>query len=258
MTVPARRTELAHDLVAEWERQQEVYIPQRESRFELMLDVIGHRVTGDRLRVLDLACGPGSATDRVLARFPHAEVVAVDLDPLLLELGRLRHADADRQPTWIQCDLAAADWVEQLSLTEFDAVISTTALHWLSGSQLSELYRRVRPLVAPGGVFLNGDYLPMSRPWGELADLTRVLGEAREQAGTTGGAQDWDAWWETVRATPELEPQIAAHDAIFADRPRHDAPSREFHLEALRENGFAAVDVIWQDLTEGLICALAP
>lgn len=246
----------AVDLVAEWERQQEVYIPRREARFELMTDVIGHRVTGDRLRVLDLACGPGSATERVVARFPHAEIVAVDLDPLLLELARLRDCGGDHQPVWLQCDLTATDWVERLPVAEFDAVISTTALHWLNGGQLSELYRRVRPLVAPGGVFLNGDYLPDSRPAGELAAMIGAIGQGREQAATASGAFGWDEWWEAARRVPELAPQLAARDEIFADRPRYDAPSRQFHLEALRDSGFAEVELIWQDLTEGLICAL--
>lgn len=244
----------AHDLVTSWERQQEVYIPQRETRFELMLDVIGHRVTGDRLRVLDLACGPGSATERVLRRFPHAEVVAIDLDPLLLELARLR---STHPVTWLQGDLAGPGWVEQLPVAEFDAVVSTTALHWLDGGRLADLYRRVRPLVAPGGVFLNGDYLPDSRPSGELAALVGAIGADRERAATADGALDWDGWWDAVRATPELAAHVAAHDEIFADRPRHDAPSRALHLEALREAGFAEVELIWQDLTEGLVCALA-
>lgn len=245
-----------HELIASWERQQEVYIPAREARFELMMEVIGQRVTGDRLRVLDLACGPGSATGRVLERFPHAEVVAIDLDPLLLALARRRDVPAGHPPVWLHGDLTAPDWIEQLPFAEFDAVISTTALHWLSGGQLSELYRRVRPLVAPGGVFLNGDYLPHSRPSGVLAELVRVIGEAREHAATTSGALSWDAWWDAARATPELASDLSARDEIFADRPRYDAPSRNFHLEVLRESGFTEVDLIWQDLTEGLICAL--
>lgn len=248
----------AVELIAAWERQQEVYIPQREARFELMMDVIAHRAGGERLRVLDLACGPGSATARVLARFPHAEVVAVDLDPLLLELARVRDVRADHPPRWMQADLTDPEWIGRLPVTQFDAVVSTTALHWLNGSQLSDLYRRVRPLVAPGGVLLNGDYLPESRPWGELAGILQAVGQRRERAAVAAGALDWEAWWDAVRADPELAAQLAARDAIFADRPRHDAPSRQLHVEALRDSGFTEVQLIWQDLAEGLICALAP
>ncbi|MYT19935.1 methyltransferase domain-containing protein, partial [Streptomyces sp. SID7760] len=46
--------------------------------------------------LLDLGCGPGSLAARLAARMPAAEVVGVDADPLLLELGRAHHGTALR------------------------------------------------------------------------------------------------------------------------------------------------------------------
>ncbi|HTW14011.1 MAG TPA: methyltransferase domain-containing protein [Nocardioides sp.] len=255
---PRSRTTLARELVASWERQQEVYIAHRETRFELMLDVIDHVARDQRpLRVLDLACGPGSATKRVLKRHPQADVVAIDLDPLLVELGRLDQADAVRPPTWLTGDLRDPAWTRLLPRDTFDAVISTTALHWLTGGQLSDLYGQVHRLLTPGGVFLNGDYLPAQRPWDTIADVVRAVGRVREERAVAEGAQDWETWWDRVRAVPEFATEVAAHDATFGERAENQAPSREFHLEALREAGFADVDLIWHDLTEGLVCGIA-
>ncbi|MBM9460154.1 class I SAM-dependent methyltransferase [Nocardioides sp. zg-536] len=255
------RTALARDLVAEWERQQEVYIAYRENRFALMVDLVELVARpadlGRPLRVLDLACGPGSATKRVLARFPDAEVVAIDLDPLLVELGRLDQAEATTGPTWLVGDLRDPAWVTQLPHTEYDAVISTTALHWLTGAELSDLYATVHGLLTPGGVFLNGDYLPARRPSGRVAELATEVGRMREERALTAGAQAWETWWERVRAVPELASEVAAHDAALGQRRENQAPSRAFHLEALREAGFSDVDLVWHDLTEGLVCALA-
>ncbi|WP_340540635.1 class I SAM-dependent methyltransferase [Nocardioides sp. GXZ039] len=253
------RAALARDLVAAWERQQEVYIPAREARFDLMVEVLG-RVRphqGESLRVLDLACGPGSATRRVLARYPRAEVTSLDLDPLLVELGRLDLADAERRPTWLTGDLRDPSWPGLLPHAAYDAVVSTTALHWLTGAELSAVYAQAHALLRPGGVLLNGDYLPTRRPGGAVADLVRRIGEDREERAVADGALDWETWWDRVRATPEFASEVAAHDAIFAGRVSADSPSRAFHLEALREAGFADVDLIWHDLTEGLVCAVA-
>ena len=52
-----------------WDRQQEGYLPDREERFSTMLDVVD-ATRGSAPYVLDLACGLGSITDRVLERFP--------------------------------------------------------------------------------------------------------------------------------------------------------------------------------------------
>ncbi|MBW9206336.1 class I SAM-dependent methyltransferase [Mumia sp. zg.B17] len=252
------RRAVARSLVASWERQQEAYIAHRETRFDLMLDLVERLSPSgpDRPRILDLACGPGSLSARVLDRFPHADVVAVDLDPLLLTLGRLDHADRERQPTWVRADLRDPGWTGLLPVAPYDAIVSTTALHWLTDEQLATLYRQLYALLVPDGLFLNGDYLPASRPWGAIATVVREIGESRKDAAISAGADDWETWWSAVRATPELAEEVADHDATFEGTTRGDAPSLELHVRALRDGGFAEVELVWHDLTEGLLCAL--
>ena len=63
-----------------WDRQQEWYLPDREERFRVMLDMV-EALVGPAPRVLDLACGTGSISDRLLRRFPDAVSTGVDLDP---------------------------------------------------------------------------------------------------------------------------------------------------------------------------------
>ena len=89
-------TTLRENLRSTWEDQQNGHAPDRELRFQLLLDYVEQLTGGPPARVLDLACGPGSITRRVLNRFPAAEVVAVDTDPLLLDLARDAFADDPR------------------------------------------------------------------------------------------------------------------------------------------------------------------
>ncbi|MFZ0975255.1 MAG: methyltransferase domain-containing protein, partial [Solirubrobacteraceae bacterium] len=70
-----------------WDAQQETYLPEREERFEVIVDLL-EATAGPRPRVLDLACGPASLALRVVARLPEASVVGVDTDPVLLALAR--------------------------------------------------------------------------------------------------------------------------------------------------------------------------
>jgi SAM-dependent methyltransferase len=101
--------ERAEQWIDRWDAQQERYMPDREERFTVLIDAVEAGVGRDDPLVLDLGCGPGSLAVRLLHRMPAARVVAVDTDPLLLELGRaafagrsgLRFVDRDlRKPGW--------------------------------------------------------------------------------------------------------------------------------------------------------------
>ena len=105
---------------------------------------------------MDLGCGPGSLGDRLADRLPGAEIVGLDYDPVLLALAQVLHAnDPDR--SWIELDMRQHDWVDYLEGRQFDAVVSTTALHWLGAPNLMRVYQDLTRVLAPGGVFVNGD-----------------------------------------------------------------------------------------------------
>src|SRR5262249_19184882 len=137
---------------------QTAYLPFREERFAIILDVV-EQVLGESFVALDLACGPGAISQRLLARFPQARCVALDYDPTLLALGRGALGDMDGRLRWVEADLRDPAWIEQLSETQVDAVLSTTALHWLDAGPLARLYGQLGALVRPGGIVLNGDHM---------------------------------------------------------------------------------------------------
>ena len=72
-----------HEWMQRWDGQQSGYLPDREQRFTAMLDVL-EALLPEPFVALDLACGPGSISQRLLKRFPHARCVAVDFDAVSL------------------------------------------------------------------------------------------------------------------------------------------------------------------------------
>ena len=54
----------------------------RELRLHVLVDVV-EAMAGTSPTVLDLACGPGTITLRLLDRLPQAGPIAVDVDPVL-------------------------------------------------------------------------------------------------------------------------------------------------------------------------------
>src|SRR4051794_1971436 len=81
-------TTVARTWITRWDRQQEGYLPDREERFTALIDAVESGGRRPDPLVLDLGCGPGSLSTRLLDRLPRATVVAIDTDPVLLTLGR--------------------------------------------------------------------------------------------------------------------------------------------------------------------------
>jgi SAM-dependent methyltransferase len=233
-----------------WDRQQQGYLPDREERFTALIDAVEALGRPDPL-VLDLGCGPGSLSVRLLERLPRASVVSIDADPLLLALGRAAYP----QLTFADLDLRDPGWAEGLGLARpADAAVSTTALHWISKSGLPALYKQVYDVLGPGGLLLNGDHLETDDVTSSLARLERALHEREtERVFTSGRPEDWRSWWEAVDADPDL--------AVYRRERSGDHNGEESlllssHARALREAGFAEVGTLWQRGHNRLLCAV--
>lgn len=241
-----------------WDRQQEWYLPDREERFRVMLDAV-EAFTGAEPRVLDLACGTGTVTARLLDRFPKAVSTGVDRDPVLLTIARGSHA-GDERTSWVTADLRAADWPAALPHRRYDAVLTSTALHWLRAGPLRELYGQLAALVRPGGVFLNADHMPdPATP--RINDTLAAVDRARREREQAAGAEDWAAWWRRVAAAPELAAEAAERfeligDPVAGDHSDGEAQAPAWHVEALRGAGFAEARPVWAAGADAVVLAL--
>jgi SAM-dependent methyltransferase len=245
------------DWMQRWDRQQQRYLPDREARFTSMFDVL-EALLPARFVALDLACGPGSVSQRLLARFPQARCVALDYDPVLLQLGHQVLQDQQGRLRWVEADLRDPSWPELLGEDQVDAVLSTTALHWLPPPALVELYRQLGRLVRPGGVVLNGDHLGYAPHLPSLRALV-AWAEARqaERAGNEQAGETWRDWWQALQAEPGLEALFAERERRFMDRTHEETPTlAELHEAALRNGGFREVGVIWQHLDNRVVLAV--
>lgn len=246
------------DWMRRWDAQQEGYVPEREQRFGVMLDVLA-AVLPESFVALDLACGPGSISQRLLARFPGARVVAVDMDPVMLALGQGALGTADGRLRWVEGDLSAPGWLDRLGESQVDAVLSATALHWLWPEPLNRVYQELGRLLRPGGVFLNGDHLapgPASPTFARLSQA--ALDEAwTDEAIGARGIETAEQWWDAFAKEPGVEPLLAAREALFAGKQRQRTPPDfDVHMRSLRDAGFSEVDTIWQVLSDRIVLAV--
>ncbi len=207
-----------------------------------MLDVL-ERLGAAPGRLLDLACGVGSLADRALSRFPDAGVVALDLDPVMVELGRRTLGGKVR---WVQADLRFPDWDRGLRDETFDSVVSATALHWLEAADLPQLANGLATMIRPGGVFLNYDVLvdPASPRIAEVAAELRTA--MQDEIITVEGFEDFTDWWDAIRAAPLFGELVAERERRFARRPRGRGNNLRQFQQAFLDAGFSEVGTLRQ------------
>lgn len=186
-------------------------------------DLRGHDALSVK-RIIDIGPGPGVGTCELAARFPDAQVVAVDASPAMLDRTKERAGErglADRVSTHLAELSAGLDDLEPA-----DVVWASMSLHHV-GDETTTL-RLLRDLVAPGGLMAIV----------ELADPMRVLPDDLD-LGAPGLADRLDAagsrWFEGMRAglpgavpSPDLAAMaIAAGFEVVGSRLAHvdlDAP----------------------------------
>jgi SAM-dependent methyltransferase len=238
-----------------WDRQQEGYMPDREHRLVALLDVV-EAVAGPRPLVLDLACGTGTISRRLLERFPGARSIAVDVDPALLTIARATLGD-DERVRFVRADLADPAWVGALPETPVDAVVTATALHWLPEPLLRRVYRDLAGIVRPGGAVANADQMGAADLPRLGAALAAVEARRRERL-RADGRPDWDAWWDIAAADPLIADAVAERRAHFggANHPAEFDPPSSWHAQALRDAGFDEAGVVWRSGGGAVVAAV--
>jgi trans-aconitate 2-methyltransferase len=104
-------------------------------------EVLGRLQLRGTETVLDVGCGTGRITARLLDQLPNGRVIAVDVDRAMVDLAR---KTLPAGTTVIQSDLL------QLSLPEpVDVIFSTATLHWIVDHD--RLFARLAALLRPGG-----------------------------------------------------------------------------------------------------------
>lgn len=173
--------------------------------------------------VLDVGCGAGNYTLKLLERLPSLDITLIDLSQPMLDRARERvsQATSGRIAT-IQGDIRKVDLPDQA----FDIVLAAAVLHHLRADQeWREVFEKFHRILRPGGSVWVFDLVESSIPavqklmhqqYGDY--LTRLKDES-------------------------------CRDHVFAYVEKEDTPRPLlFQLDLLRQVGFAQVEVLHKNL----------
>lgn len=110
----------------------------------------------DAKKILDLGAGTGLELIHVFELFPNAEVTVIDITENMLE--ELKKRSFANQVTTICGDFFEVEFEE-----DYDAVISTSALHHFKKEEKVKLYKKVYDCLKENGQFINCDKIALTQ-----------------------------------------------------------------------------------------------
>ncbi|WP_250126001.1 methyltransferase domain-containing protein [Chroococcidiopsis sp. CCMEE 29] len=208
-------------------------IRQMLPRYDEMLDAITRCLPITTNRILELGCGTGELSLKVLSRCPSAEVVAVDYSPRMLQFAQQKIQAAGYTDRWTGIEIDFGDWANNSAAVEigtgFDACVSSLAIHHLQDEMKLKLFQRISESLTPQGWFWNADPILPESP-----ALAEVYQSVRE---------DWTAQQGTTLA----KIRSCLGTSSTQGHSSHDQlATLSGHLQMLTKAGFHVVAVPWK------------
>ncbi|MFZ1866631.1 MAG: corrinoid protein-associated methyltransferase CpaM [Polyangiales bacterium] len=139
-------------------------------RIDEVYESIADRAAAPGKRVLDVGCGTGGVSLACAAR--GAQVVAIDINPQMLDLARAKPISRDRGGSVEWLELGLAEIQDRFAESSFDAVVSCLVFSEISDDEQAYALDIARSRLVPGGCLVIADeVLPASsaaRAWHRL------------------------------------------------------------------------------------------
>jgi len=236
----------AYDIAARvttYDADMEVMHPNRTRMVDVALEFLPLAKDAE-MRVLELGCGTGYLTQRLLTEYPRARVVAVDGASSMVELATSRLDALNKHVEFCVGDFRELDRLMQPDQV-FDAVLSSYALHHLNREEKLPLVAASSSRLKPGGWFINADLIESDSA--EVEDRfqqLRVSGIVRRSAAGDGR-------FSSPSATQQYLAELEAEE--------HDQPLKLLQdLEVLRSAGLEHVCVLWLEYREAVVAGRKP
>jgi len=171
-------------------------------------------------RILELGCGTGNLTELIIQKYPHAEVVAVDISGQIIKECRQRLQSEAVE--YLQKDFMEISFEP----STFDLVLSSIAIHHLKDEDKRILFSRLNTFIRSGGVFIYAD---QSRGVTEEIYQKNIQKWKTEATKLGSSNSDWETW---MKHQDEHDYHALAIDQI----------------KWLETSSFKNIDIVWRNL----------
>lgn len=206
-------------------------VPDYHQQESLIVDVVREVAPDEKcglFRILELGAGTGKLARLFLETFPGAEVIAMDVSAVMLDVCRQTLA-----PFGGRAEVVEGDFAHARLASGCRAVVSRLALHHLDDAGKRALFGRVFAALDVGGVFVNSDMIVGATP----EESGALMAEWRDYMMARGDDPDeWLQW-------------LVGDDDFPA--------SEQAQVAWLRAAGFREVRTVWKRAGFAMIRALS-
>jgi tRNA (cmo5U34)-methyltransferase len=190
-------------------------VPHYEEMLQALVDALPFRKK-DRLKILDLGCGTGNLTQKLISVYSLAHITCIDMAENMLKMAKAKFKGDPRVDFW-RGDIRDFDYRKK-----YDAILGSLVLHHVEGKEKPRFYRKLSKALSKGGIFLNIDIFHASSDYLQKRYIDR---------------------WKTFMKTSGL-PMKKVREMI-ARHHKEDRPvAFEEELSIMRHSGFKHIEVI--------------
>lgn len=124
--------------------------PHYEEMLQALVDALPFHKK-DKLEIVDLGCGTGNLTQKLVSVYPNAHITCLDMAENMLRLAKAKLKQIPNIDFWLG-DIRDFDYRKK-----YDAILSSLVLHHIEGKDKPRFYRKLYHSLAGGGVFFNID-----------------------------------------------------------------------------------------------------
>lgn len=181
--------------------------------------------------VLDIGCGAGNYTLKLLQRIPELNCTLIDLSQPMLDRARQRLTESRAQNiTTLPGDIRDVE----LPSDTFDVVMAAAVLHHLrDDADWKSVFQKIYQAMRPGGIFLVNDLMTSDVP--------------------AAGEVQWNRYGEYLTDLKD----DAYRQTVFDYIEKEDTPrSVLYQVDLCRTVGFRQVEVLHLNACFGAYCAV--
>lgn len=239
--------------ITHWEYMQNAYIPYRNERFEFIVHLTKHLFKNqDNIKILDIGCGPLSFSSKFLNHWKTVRIIGIDYHPILYWLGLQRYRNYQNIDIEL-IDMRYSDNFEKIKDKNFDLVISSTALHWLSINNLTRVIKKSFVLLKKSGFFINVDHIK-----NENNDIQLFVDNERnkqaEKEFKNRNIKNWKNYFDDFYIENNLIEWKDKINKIIGEWEGVEEGLTFNEFKTIMGNaGFKKIDCVWQYLNDRII-----
>lgn len=122
-------------------------MPRYEEMMQALIDALPFSKK-DRLRIVDLGCGTGNLSKKLISVYPNAHITCVDMAENMLKMAKAKLKNNHNIKFWLG-DIRDFNYKEK-----YDVIVASMVLHHVEGKDKWRFYRRLYNSLSKRGAFL--------------------------------------------------------------------------------------------------------